>query len=148
MHSRPAYRCRNRLPQQPDGTDHVLVAAAPVRVTAMAVVGQPVAVDGDADFDTVFCEQLAELLVQPDTVRVDPQVEMAYAAERGVQRGNNSAHPAGPHQQRLAPVQDDLNGVESMRLACSAMRCAVREITSSEMAMGWPRQLWSAASYT
>ena len=31
--------------QQPDGTDHVLVAAAPVRVTAMAIVGRLVTVE-------------------------------------------------------------------------------------------------------
>ena len=34
--------------QQPDAADHLVVAAAPVRVPAMAVIGGPVTIDGDA----------------------------------------------------------------------------------------------------
>ena len=49
--------------QQRDGTDHVIVTTAPVSVSAMAVICDLVAVDGDADLYTVFREQLAEFPV-------------------------------------------------------------------------------------
>ena len=80
VHSRPAYRCRKRAgAQQADGPDHLVVAAAPVRVPAMPVVGGPVTVEGDADFDVMLSEKLAELLAQQDAVGVDPQVQVAQA---------------------------------------------------------------------
>ena len=48
----------------------------------MAVIGGPVAVDGNAHPDAMLGEQLAETLIQQDAIRVDPQIEAADIAQR------------------------------------------------------------------
>ena len=37
-------------------------------------------------------------------------------------------------------MQDDLQGLQTVQVACSAMRSAVREMTSVDMALGWRSQ--------
>ena len=71
--------------QQPDSPGHLVIAAAPVSVPAMAVIRGPVTVEGDADLHPVLGEELAETLVQQDTVGMDPQIEAADALQRCLQ---------------------------------------------------------------
>ena len=46
----------------------------------MAVVGGPVAINGNADLDPMLGEKLAKSLIEQDPVGVDPQVKTADAA--------------------------------------------------------------------
>ena len=110
VHSSPAIQVTEAVgSQQSDRLDHVVVTAAAVCVTAVAVVRRPVAVEGDAHLDPVLREQFAELLVQPDTIRVNPQVKVAYGAQGRVQPGDDAAHPVMADQQRLTAMQDHLH---------------------------------------
>src|SRR6185437_13075703 len=71
--------------QQGDGAQHLVVAAAPVGVPAVQVVGRPVAVERDPYLDALGAEQLAQFGVEPDTVRVDAQVKTADGFDRAAQ---------------------------------------------------------------
>jgi hypothetical protein len=93
--------------QQVDGAQHLVVAAAPVGVPAVQVVGRPVAVERDPDLDPLGAEQLAQLGVEPYAVRVDAQVKTADGFDRAAQPLGDRGEGGGAGQQRLPAVQDD-----------------------------------------
>jgi hypothetical protein len=73
----------------------------------VAVVGHPIAVQRNTNLYAALGEQLTELPGQPDPVGVDAQIETALARQGRAERADDRAHPAGRHEQRLAPVEDE-----------------------------------------
>ena len=106
----------------------------------MAVIRDPVTVDGDTDLDPVLGEQLAEILIEQDAVRMDPQVEAAYPTQRRMKLRDNPLQPATAASRGSPPCSTTCTMPSPCAAAYSAMRRAVREITSSEMALGRARQ--------
>ena len=93
--------------EQSDSADHLVVAAAPVTVTAVQVVTRAISVERDADPDPGGQEDLAQLLVEPHPVGVNSQIERADGGERAIQLPGDLGQLAGARQQRLAAVQYD-----------------------------------------
>src|SRR5580658_1600549 len=106
----------------------------------MPVVGGTVAVNRDANPHAVLSEQFAELFIKQDTVGVNPQIEAADTVQCSLELGDNPSQP-GPASRGSPPCRTTCTPSSRCDLACSAMRSAVCEITSSEIAKGRPCQL-------
>ena len=86
----------NVRPSAGDRLDHFVIAAAPIRVPAMAVVGDPVPIHRDADLDALLGEKLTELFVKQDAVGVDPQVKAAGPGQRRAELKGDPPEPGRP----------------------------------------------------
>ena len=81
----------------------------------MPVVGGPVAIEGDADLHTVPGEHLAERLAEQHAVGMDAHIQAACALGGRPQGGDDPLQPLPARQQRLAPVQHHLHGLQRVR---------------------------------
>jgi hypothetical protein len=60
-------------------------------------------------------EKFAELLVEQDTVGVDPQVKEGNIAQRGLKFGDHPPEPGQTGEQRFPAMQNDLDRAKSAR---------------------------------
>jgi hypothetical protein len=60
-------------------------------------------------------EEFAELLVEQDTIGVDPQVKERNIAQRGLKLSNHPPQPGQTGEQRLSAMQNDLDRAEPAR---------------------------------
>ncbi len=81
----------------------------------MTVISSPVTVEGDTHPDAMLGEELAQGLVELDTIGMDPEVEITDAAQGRLKSGDHPAQPRNPSQQRFPAMQNHLNGRERVR---------------------------------
>lgn len=74
------------------------MAAAPVGVAAVPVVGGPVAVEGDADPDAELVEEVEIPGTELESIGVDAEIELRDAVEGGGQHFADAPQSGGPRQ--------------------------------------------------
>ncbi|ESU47478.1 hypothetical protein P376_4544 [Streptomyces sp. HCCB10043] len=102
------------LAEQSDRSQHHRMAAAPVGVPAVAVVGGAVAVEGDPDPDVELVEEVEVTGAELDAVGVDPEVQLSDAVQGRAELLADPAQSRGPCQERFPAVQDHCDGGKRM----------------------------------
>lgn len=98
--------------QELHGGQDERVAGASVGEAAVAVVGRAVPVEGDADLDAEFGEEVQATAAQLEPVGVDAQVEGGDAVEGAGEFLAHEPQACRAGQKRFPSVKDDRDGGE------------------------------------
>ena len=81
----------------------------------MPVIGGTVTINRDADSHVMLSKKLAELFVKHDAIRVNPQIEPAYAVKGRLNFRDDPPQSRPAYQQRLPTMQNHLHSFEPVR---------------------------------
>jgi hypothetical protein len=106
----PVRRCAEQFQRAQD----MVVRAAAVGEPPVPVVGEPIAVQRDPDFDVLIREELADGWGEPDPVGLQVQVEFCHRIDHRSQLRQDPAENRAADQQRLPTVQDHRNAIQAV----------------------------------
>src|SRR6267154_367164 len=102
----------------------------------MPVISGTVTVDGNTDSYVMLGKELTELLIERDTIGVNPQVKTAYATQSGLKFRGDTAQLSWAGKQGLATVPNNLHGFKLVRtcVLSNALRCSSDDLVGNNFA--------------